>query len=130
MGTVEQSVEVAAPLETVYDAWTHYERLPEFMEGVEAVQQRDETHIHLRLAGRELDVEIVEQRPCERIGWMVLAGGAEHGTVAFEPVDGAHTRVTLHIEDDGRGRFERGSAGRVRGDLERFKALLEAAPRG
>ena len=135
MGTLEEIVEVEAPLETVYDAWTRFEEFPEFMEGVEGVRRHDDTQLRWRMRGagdeREFDAEIVEQRPYERIVWQAVAGDSHRGTVAFERLDDQLTRVTLRIEDDGGGRFER-SGGRfhksgLRGDLDRFKVLLEAA---
>jgi uncharacterized membrane protein len=135
VGTVEETVEVEAPLETVYDAWTRFEEYPRFMQDVARVHQHDETHVRWHLCGadgeREFDAEIVEQRPYERIVWQAIAGDTHRGTVAFERVDDVLTRVTLRIEDDGPGRFER-TGGRfrphgLRGDLDRFKAMLEAA---
>jgi uncharacterized membrane protein len=135
METVHESVDVAAPLEAVYDAWTRYEDFPEFMEGVEEVRQSDETHVRWRMridgVERELDAEIVEQRPCERIAWQATAGDAHRGSVTFEPLDHGCTRVTLRVENDSARRFDHARADslRLRGDLDRFKAMLEAARR-
>jgi uncharacterized membrane protein len=135
VGALEESVEVEAALETVYDAWTRFEQFPAFMEGVERVARSDETHLRWSVDGpREFDAEIVEQRPYERIVWQAIAGDTVRGTVAFERLDGGLTRVTLRIEDDGAGRFERAAGGRfqtrtLRGDLDRFKAKLEATRR-
>ncbi|WP_028059222.1 SRPBCC family protein [Candidatus Solirubrobacter pratensis] len=132
MGAVEETVEVEAPLETVYDAWTRFEQFPQFMEGVERVARSDETHLRWSVDGRrEFDAEIVEQRPFERIVWQAVAGDTHRGTVAFERLGDARTRVMLRIEDEPAGRFER-TAGRfhrrrLRGDLDRFKTMLEAA---
>jgi uncharacterized membrane protein len=46
MSTIEQSIEVKAPLSTVYNQWTQFEEFPRFMDGVEEVRQRDDTHLH------------------------------------------------------------------------------------
>lgn len=131
MGSVEQSVEVAVPLERVYDAWTRFEEFPEFMEGVEDVTQIDETHVRWRerLAGvdREFVAEITEQRPCQRIAWQAIAGDASRGVVTFARLGDTLTRLTFYVEDDDRIR-PRFQALRVQGDLDRFKSMMEAAP--
>jgi uncharacterized membrane protein len=115
-GLVERSVEIAAPLELVYDAFSRFEDLPQFVAGVEDVHLADETHLRLRF-GATVDVaaEITEARPFERIAW----DAAISGSVSFEPVDVARTRVTVRLESDGHD-------GRLRGDLDRFKAVTEA----
>ena len=46
MSTIERSIEVQAPLRTVYNQWTQFEEFPRFMEGVDEVRQLDDTHIH------------------------------------------------------------------------------------
>ena len=46
MSTIEGSIEVQAPLRTVYNQRTQFEEFPRFMEGVDEVRQLDDTHIH------------------------------------------------------------------------------------
>jgi len=116
---VERSVEIAAPLELVYDAFVRFEDLPQFVEGVEDVRLADETHLRLRFgATGDVDAEITEARPFERIAW----DAAVSGSVRFERIDDARTRVTLCVEVDGHDL-------RLRGDLDRFKAVTEARVR-
>jgi uncharacterized membrane protein len=71
MSTIEQSVEVEAPLSTVYNQWTQFEEFPRFMQGVEEVRQLDDTHLHwvAEFGGsrHEWDAEITEQKPDERV---------------------------------------------------------------
>ncbi len=45
MSEITQSVDVAVPVSVAYNQWTHFERLPQFMDGVDAVEQLDETHL-------------------------------------------------------------------------------------
>ena len=46
MSTIEESIEVERPVNTVYNQWTQFEEFPQFMEGVESVTQLDDTHLH------------------------------------------------------------------------------------
>ena len=65
MASVVESIDVTAPVSTVYNQWTQFEEFPRFMEGVESVTQTDDTHLHwvAEVAGREMewDAEITEQ---------------------------------------------------------------------
>ena len=70
--------------------------------------------------------EITEQRPWERIAWRADAGKVHDGCVTFERLDDARTRVTVRLELDGGGD---GHDGRLRADLDRFKAATEARSR-
>jgi uncharacterized membrane protein len=136
MGTVEQSVEVEAPVVAVYDRWIRFEDFPEFMEGIAELRQLDETHLRWRMRigdeEREFDAEITEQRPYERIAWRSTTGAGHTGTVTFERVDETTTRIVLRLEQEPEGRFERADARfiahRVQGDLDSFKAVVEAPP--
>src|SRR4051794_28780505 len=42
---VQQSVDVAAPIDIVYDQWTQFEDYPKFMHRVQRVEQRDDAHV-------------------------------------------------------------------------------------
>jgi uncharacterized membrane protein len=48
MPTIEESIEVEVPVRTAYNQWTQFEEFPKFMDGVEQVQQKDDTHRHWR----------------------------------------------------------------------------------
>jgi uncharacterized membrane protein len=136
MSTITKSIEVEAPLETVYNQWTQFEEFPHFMEGVEQVQQLDDrrTHWVTRVGGvrREFDAEIDVQEPDRRIAWSALTGPTQAGEVTFAPVDPLRTQITLTIDWDPQGAVE--SAGdklglverRVQGDLERFREFIQA----
>src|SRR2546427_9102705 len=67
MPTVEKSIEVNAPLDTVYNQWTQFEDFPRFMEGVEEVTQLDDQRLHwvANVAGqrKEWHARITEQVP-------------------------------------------------------------------
>ncbi len=135
MSTIEKSVTVDVPVRTAYDQWTQFETFPEFMEGVESVQQVDDTHLHWKaeIAGvtREWDAEIVDQTPDERITWRATQGAHNDGTVSFAPA-GDSTRITLRLEYEPEGAVEKvGDVlnivdRRAEGDLERFKEFIES----
>ena len=46
MSTVEESIEVAVPVTTAYNQWTQFESFPQFMEGVERIEQTSDTMTH------------------------------------------------------------------------------------
>ena len=133
--TITEEIEVDAPLSTVYNQWTQFEEFPEFMEGVETVEQLDDTRLRwvAKVAGKraEWEAKILDQDPDQRIGWSVQDGKQTTGTVTFEPSGDERTRIRLAMRYTPEGPFERaGSAAgldkrRVRGDLERFKELVE-----
>jgi len=136
MATVDESIEVNVPMRTAHDQWTQFEDFPQFMEGVESVQQLDDTHLlwAAEIGGRrhEWRAEITEQIPDRRIGWRSTDGKPNSGTVSFEPIDETTTRVGVHLEFETEGMTESlGSAigsdsRRVKGDLERFRDSIEA----
>lgn len=135
MSTIEHSIDVEVPVRTAYNQWTQFEEFPRFMEGVEEVRQLDDTHLRWRtkIAGREkeFEAEITEQRPDERIAWTSTDGPDQAGVVTFHRVDEGHTRIMLQLEAEPEGPVEKvGHAlgvlkHRVKGDLERFKELIE-----
>jgi uncharacterized membrane protein len=136
MSTIEQSIEVAVPVRAAYNQWTQFEEFPRFMEGVDEVRQLDDTHLHWRttVGGREqeFDAQITEQRPDERIAWTATRGVEQAGVVTFHRVDDGRTKVMLQLDAEPEGAVEKvGDAlgvlkRRVKGDLERFKELIEA----
>ena len=136
MSTIEQSIEVAVPVRTAYDQWTQFEEFPRFMEGVEEVRQVDDTHTHWRtkVAGREqeFDAEITEQTPDQRIAWTSQAGREHAGVVTFHRLDEGRTKVMLQMDVEPDGAVEKAGDAlgllkrRVKGDLERFKEMIEA----
>ena len=139
MSTIEQSIEVNAPLNTVYNQWTQFEEFPRFMEGVEDVRQLDDTHLHwvAELGGsrHEWDAEITEQRPDERVAWRNTDGKENAGVVTFHRITDETTRVMVQMDFVPEGVKEKiGDAlgapdRRVKGDLERFKDIIEARGR-
>jgi uncharacterized membrane protein len=135
MSTIEQSIDVNVPVRTAYNQWTQFEEFPRFMEGVEEVRQLDDTRLHWKttVAGREkeFDAQITEQRPDERIAWRATQGVDQAGVVTFHRVDDDRTRIMLQLEAEPEGAVEKAGdvlgvlKRRVKGDLERFKDMIE-----
>lgn len=142
MAFIQKSVEVRVPVSVAYDQWTQFEEFPRFMAGVEAVEQRDDRHLHwrVRIGGerREWDAEITEQIPAKRIAWRSTGGVANAGVLTFHHVGDDRSRVALQLEYDPRDWKE--NAARLLGmidrevtrDLRAFKAFIEqrGAPTG
>ena len=138
MTAIEKTVTVDVPVRTAYDQWTQFESFPQFMEGVESVQQLDDKRLHWKaeIAGvtREWDAEIVDQTPDERITWRSTSGARNDGTVGFDsdPDDPTKTRVTLKLDYEPEGAVEKAGDAlniverRAQGDLERFKEFIES----
>ena len=136
MSTIEQTIDVHVPVRTAYDQWTQFEDFPQFMDGVESVTQLDDRHLRwvAEIGGerREWQAEIIEQQPDRRVAWRSVEGKENGGVVTFEPVDSETTRVMVEMSWEPEGLKEKAGAaigldsGRVKGDLERFKELIEA----
>jgi len=133
--TISESIEVGVPVSTAYNQWTQFEDFPLFMEGVDHVQQLDDTRLHwvATIDGRqaEWDAKIVEQHPDRQISWISEDGKKTRGTVTFEERGDSRTLIGVSMSYQAEGPMEAvGSAAglddrRVRGDLERFKELVE-----
>jgi len=136
ISTIDESIEVGVPVSTSYNQWTQFEEFPLFMEGVDDVQQRDDTRLHwvATIGGHtaEWDAKILEQHPDKQISWISEDGKKTRGTVSFEPIGEGKTLIRLSMSYKAEGPIEQlGSAAgldakRVRGDLGRFKNLIES----
>jgi uncharacterized protein YndB with AHSA1/START domain len=133
---VEKSIDVDAPLRTVYNQWTQFEEFPRFMGGVQQVRQLGDSTLHwvAEIGGvkREWTATILEQVPDERIAWAATEGATNAGAVRFVELGPTRTTVLLTLEYEPEGVVENvgdtlGIVGRqAEGDLERFKAFIEA----
>lgn len=142
MSQILESIDVDVPVRTAYDQWTQFESFPEFMEGIERVEQLTDTTLEwsANIAGvdRSWMAEITEQTPDQRIAWKAVDGAANAGVVTFHRLDDHKSRVTLQLDVEPEGVVE--SVGdalgfvqrRAKGDLERFKTFIEdrQAPTG
>jgi uncharacterized membrane protein len=134
--TIVEDIEVAAPVSVVYNQWTQFEEFPTFMEGIDEVKQLDDTLIHwaASIAGKkaEWDAKIIQQEPDKRITWESIDGMNTRGTVSFEQAGSTERtliRLRMTYRADGAADVIGSAIGldelRVRGDLERFRDLIE-----
>lgn len=132
---VQQSVEIGAPTETVYNQWTQFEDWPNFMHRVTRVTQEDECTVSFatKIWGKtkEFTAKIDTQRPDERIKWRVSQGLTHQGVVTFHELGPNLTRVLLSMDVEPGGMLEKAARGMrhvkraARADLHRFKAFVE-----
>ena len=132
---VQQSVDVAVPLETAYNQWTQFEDWPKFMHRVTRVTQEDDCTVSFatKIWGKtkEFEAEIETQRPDERIKWRVSQGITHTGVVTFHELAPRLTRIELTLDVDPGSLIEKAARGMrhvkraARADLHRFKAFIE-----
>src|ERR671914_2178220 len=132
---VQQSVDVAVPVETAYNQWTQFEDWPEFMHRVTRVTQEDDCTVSFatKIWGKtkEFEAKIDQQRPDERIKWRVSQGISHSGVVTFHELAPNLTRIELTFDVDPGSLIEKAARGMrhvkraARADLHRFKAFIE-----
>jgi uncharacterized membrane protein len=133
---IEDQIELDVPVTTAYNQWTQFEEFPRFMAGIEEVRQLDDTLLHWAASvggtRAEWDAKIIEQEPDRRISWESTDGRKTRGTVTFDEAGSGRSRIRLHMSYRPESAAESvGSAlgidkSRIRGDLERFRDLIEA----
>lgn len=135
MATVSSTIDVDAPISTVYNQWTQFESFPQFMSGVESILQKTDTltdwHVSIAGVDREFQAEITEQHPDARIAWKSVSGEEQSGVVTFHRLDADQTRVALQLTWTPTGIVEKVGALlqvddiQIDHDLKKFKELVE-----
>jgi uncharacterized membrane protein len=135
MSTVQQAIEVSAPLHTVYEQLAAFESYPQFMTGVEQVTQisDDRTHWVMDLDGqrREFDAQITECSPDERVSWRTMDGPMLGETITLRPVGETRTQIVAQLEADvaalmpSERHAQESLNRRLKADLASFKRLIE-----
>jgi uncharacterized membrane protein/osmotically-inducible protein OsmY len=99
---LRKTLTIAAPVEDVYDLWSHYESFPRFMSHVREVRRLGDDRARWTVtgpAGVPVEFETVEtQREEGRlIAWKTVEGStvAHAGVVRFEPLD---TGTRVHVQ--------------------------------
>lgn len=133
---VHKSITVDVPVSMAYNQWTQFEEFPEFMGGVQKVEQLNDRRLHwvAEIAGvkREWNAEILEQRQDEKVAWAASEGATNAGAVTFAPAGAGRTLVTLDLEYEPEGLVEKAGDAlniverRAESDLEKFKTFIES----
>ena len=135
MSNITEAVDVNVPIAKAYNQWTQFETFPQFMQGVDRIEQLDATHTRWTVSAvgvsRTFDATITEQHPEERVAWKSDDGPNHAGVVTFHRLDDTTTRVTAQMDIDPEGFIENvaDKTGlldqRVKGDMRRFKEFIE-----
>jgi uncharacterized membrane protein len=125
------------PGRRAYNQSTQFEEFPKFMEGIQSVQQLDDTHVQwvaeIRGESPQWTTEITEQQPDKKVAWKTVDGEVKNdGAISFEEIAGGQTRVNVEMDVESESTTENVAGDllgvvkrQVRGDLERFKQLIE-----
>jgi uncharacterized membrane protein len=134
---IQRWTDVAVPVDKAYQAWTDFEKFPQFMHRVLSVQKsndgKDEVQWEEKIwfSKRQWKGKIVERRKNDRIAWKTTSGTQHSGIVSFHKLDENLTRVMVEVDFQPTGMFEKMGSGlrfvkrAVQADLARFKAYVE-----
>src|SRR5690606_33481771 len=96
---VVQTVDVAVPVTTAYNQWTHFESFPEFMAGLDGIDQLAATPQHSVASttgvDRDIGAENTEDLPDERHAWLTKLCPPQPGVVTSHRSVARHSPVTL-----------------------------------
>src|SRR5918994_6162621 len=102
---VEGSIEIEAPVGTVYEYWEALEKLPDFMANVEEVRPTGPDTTHWRVKGPfgrtlEWEARTTHREPNSTIGWITNAGAdADNaGVVRFREAAPGVTLVEVVLD--------------------------------
>ena len=138
MTQMNQSIEVDVSVQTAYNHWTQFESFPQFMSGVERIEQvsDNKTHWVTKIMGvtREFDAEITEQHPDEWLRWKTEGGLNHTGEVLFKDASSGDrgTMVVVQLEYEPQDIIEKAGdelglvAHRLQSDLKKFKKFVES----
>ena len=101
---IEKTINIAAPVEEVFELWTRHETFPQFMSKVREVRKTGEGKYHWVVAGPagvsvEWDAEITRIVPNQLIAFKSLPGSAveQRGLVHFTPTSDGDTCVDIKM---------------------------------
>jgi uncharacterized membrane protein len=132
---IQESIDVAVPLDGAFELCAQFLDFPDYLERVVEVEEADDSHFVFVVKARrrlhELEVEIVDERPGERIEWDCEGELGHEGVLTFHPLAPRLTRLELTIERRPE-RFSERLARQVHlperaieAELHRFKAHAE-----
>lgn len=140
---LQTTINIAAPVEQVYEFLSHYENYPQFMSNVLEVRESGPTRSHWKVSGPagapvEWEAEVTRREPNRELAWQSVPGSTvDHaGVFRVEPSDGG-TRVDVQLSYHppagaaGHGLaklFGSDPKTMLDEDLMRMKTLIETGP--
>ncbi|MFI6844998.1 SRPBCC family protein [Kitasatospora sp. NBC_00085] len=140
MSTLEEQIDIDAPVLAAWDQLHRVHDYPRFVGGVRSAHPhgRNLAHLGVEIAGtaRDVETEITDHGRGRVMAWRTLDGLDLHGAFALLPLGRQHTRLQIRIQYDPeavhevfggpRGFALAGAVERVvRADLELFRQLVE-----
>jgi uncharacterized membrane protein len=132
---IQESIEIAVPVRVAWSLATRAEDYPEFLDRVSGGVRKDKNKavFDAKVHGveREIEVEILEERPERRLAWKATGGHDHTGVASFHELAPSLTHIELSIVHDSEGlvqklaRTTHLTQHAVRSDLHRFKAYAE-----
>ena len=129
---IQQSVDVAVPVDFAYERWTDFKKLGNFLHRVEKVEAKDDKHVvwHENIWGRRRSwrAQILAKRRNELLEWKDDHGV---GVLTFHQLAPKLTRIELNYDWVPHGMVEKLASGlrfhnrAAKTDLRRFKAYSE-----
>ncbi|WP_175408126.1 SRPBCC family protein [Streptomyces sp. TRM64462] len=141
MSTLEEQIDINAPIDAAWDCLHRVEEYPSFLQGVRGARAEsgDRAHLDVDAGGRaqEFEAEITDRGDEHVMAWRTTGGPDLSGTFSLLPIDQGHTRVQARVTyEPGKVRdafggpkgFAQATAIErlVRDDLQQFKELVEA----
>jgi uncharacterized membrane protein/osmotically-inducible protein OsmY len=100
----QKTINIAAPVELVFELWTDYGNFPRFMSNVREVRDVGNGRSHWIVAGPadvpvEWDAVVTKLVPNEVLAWKSVPGSTieNAGIIRFEPNDDGSTRVQIKL---------------------------------
>ncbi|MBA3322434.1 MAG: SRPBCC family protein [Pyrinomonadaceae bacterium] len=143
MSRVEQWIEVAAPVERVFNSFSAVENFPRWMSNVRNVRRADAHRALLEIGpathskARQWEVETVAFEPPQRFAWRVVSGGTgaemeatfeetQRGTTLMRVILGENPPTgQARTEEDAESFFDAHTAQALEESLARFKSFAE-----
>ncbi|MBF9066962.1 SRPBCC family protein [Streptacidiphilus fuscans] len=143
MSRLEEQITIDAPAREVWDRLHDVESYPAFMAGVERARAHGRHHAHLDVRTkderrREFEAVMADRGGDQVITWQTEGSPELKGDIVVRPLDPDHSQLQIRVayEPDAIHDAFGGPKGMaqvhrientVRGDLEQFKSLVEAA---
>jgi uncharacterized membrane protein len=138
MPTIETSIDVCVPMETAYDQWKQFEKLPQFMKGLKQITQFDNNPLQGKADRRgqdpECEPEITDQALNHgNFAQISQPSSLTEGVVTFQPVSDAMSKVFLQLAYTHGGVIKTmqdelaAVSSCMQEELERFKAFAECS---